>query len=73
LTRQAFGQSIEATPLQVAMAYAAIANGGVMMRPYLVAVCNNNGQVVTTQPGALRRVISARGTIIDGDVEAFGN
>ncbi|HYT33676.1 MAG TPA: penicillin-binding protein 2 [Ktedonobacteraceae bacterium] len=60
LTRQAFGQSIEATPLQVAMAYATIANGGVMMRPYLVAVCNNNGHVVTTQPEALRRVISAR-------------
>jgi len=60
LTRQAFGQSIEATPLQMAMAYATIANGGVMMRPYLVAVCNNNGHVVTTQPEALRRVISAR-------------
>ena len=64
LTRQAFGQSIEATPLQVAMAYATIANGGVMMRPYLLAVCNNNGHVVTTQPEVLRRVISARAAML---------
>jgi cell division protein FtsI/penicillin-binding protein 2 len=60
LTRQAFGQSILATPLQVAMAYQAIANGGVMMRPYLVAAINNNGQVTTTQPRVERHVISAR-------------
>ena len=64
LTRQAFGQSIEATPLQVAMSYATIANGGVMMRPYLLAVCNNNGHVVTTQPEALRRAISARAAML---------
>ncbi len=59
LTRQAFGQSILATPMQVATAYEAIANGGVMMYPYLVAETNNNGQVVTTHPRVERRVISA--------------
>src|SRR6266700_4015397 len=58
LTRQAFGQSILATPLQVAMAYETIANGGLMMRPYLVASINNNGRVVTIQPQVERRVIS---------------
>ena len=58
LTRQAFGQSILATPLQVAMAYETIANGGVLMRPYLVASINNNGHVVTTQPQVERRVIN---------------
>lgn len=58
LTRQAFGQSIVATPLQVAQAYQAIANGGVMMRPYLITSVNNNGQVTTTQPTVKRRVIS---------------
>jgi cell division protein FtsI/penicillin-binding protein 2 len=58
LTRQAFGQSILATPLQVAMAYAAIANGGVMMHTYMVASINNNGSMVSTQPEVLRRVIS---------------
>ena len=59
LTRQAFGQSVLATPLQVAVAYEAIANGGVMMRPYLVATVDDNGHVVTTQPQVERRVISA--------------
>ena len=58
LTRQAFGQSILVTPIQLAMAYQAIANGGVMMHPYLVAQINKNGQVVTTQPKVERRVIS---------------
>lgn len=60
LTRQAFGQSILATPLQMAMAYETIANGGVMMRPYLVASINNNGRTVTTQPQVERRVISEK-------------
>jgi cell division protein FtsI/penicillin-binding protein 2 len=60
LARQAFGQSITATPLQVAMAYEAIANGGVMMRPYLVASINNNGHTTTIQPQVERRVISAQ-------------
>jgi cell division protein FtsI/penicillin-binding protein 2 len=59
LTRQAFGQSILATPLQVASAYEAIANGGVLMHPYLVAKINTNGKVVTTQPEIERRVISS--------------
>jgi cell division protein FtsI/penicillin-binding protein 2 len=59
LTRQAFGQSILATPMQVAMAYEAVANDGVMMRPYLVSKINTNGKIVITQPGVERRVISA--------------
>ncbi|QBD81189.1 penicillin-binding protein 2 [Ktedonosporobacter rubrisoli] len=58
LARQSFGQAILATPLQMAMVFQAIANGGVMMQPYLVASVENNGQVETTQPHALRRVIS---------------
>lgn len=58
LTRQAFGQSIEATPLQVAQAYQAIANGGVMMQPYLVSKIDNNGHVTLIQPQVKRRVIS---------------
>jgi len=60
LTRQAFGQAITATPLQVAMAYEAIANGGVMMQPYLVSSINNGGHVNTTSPVVQRRVISAQ-------------
>jgi cell division protein FtsI/penicillin-binding protein 2 len=68
LTRQAFGQSILATPLQVAMAYLAIANAGVSMRPYLVASINNNGHIVTTQPQVVRHVISAHTAAILTDM-----
>ncbi len=58
LTRQSFGQSILATPLQMAQAYQAIANGGVMMQPYLVSKVDKNGQVTLIQPQIKRRVIS---------------
>lgn len=59
LTRQAFGQSIAVTPLQMAMVYQAIANGGVMMKPYLVSSINDNGHLTTFQPQMRQRVISA--------------
>jgi cell division protein FtsI/penicillin-binding protein 2 len=59
LTRQAFGQSITATPLQIAVAYQTIANGGVMMQPYLVGSIDNNGQATQTKPQIARRVISS--------------
>jgi cell division protein FtsI/penicillin-binding protein 2 len=58
LTRQSFGQSITATPLQVVMAYQAIANGGVMMRPYVLAATEEQGRVTRIQPQVQRRVIS---------------
>jgi len=58
LTRQAFGQSMTASPLQMARAYQAIANGGVMMQPYILASTNDNGHIVTMKPQMLRRVIS---------------
>jgi cell division protein FtsI/penicillin-binding protein 2 len=60
LARQGFGQSIQVTPLQMAVAYQTIANNGVMMHPYLVASINNNGHITTTQPQVERRVISAK-------------
>lgn len=60
LTRQAFGQAISATPLQMVMAYEAIANGGVMMQPYLVASIKGNGLNITIQPTVKRRIISAQ-------------
>lgn len=60
LTRQAFGQSILVTPLQLAMAYQAIANGGIMMQPYLVASINNNGRITATSPHIVRQVISTQ-------------
>ena len=50
------GQGIAVTPLQVAAAYSAIANGGVWMRPYLAAQVGTH----VMQPGGERRVISAK-------------
>jgi cell division protein FtsI/penicillin-binding protein 2 len=60
LTRQSFGQSIQTTPLHVAMAYQAIANGGTLMRPYLIQSIDNNGQKTQTQPQVQHQVISAK-------------
>jgi cell division protein FtsI/penicillin-binding protein 2 len=54
-----FGQGITATPLQVVAAYSAIANGGILMKPYLVQeIINEQGEREITQPKQIRRVIS---------------
>lgn len=55
-----FGQGISVTPMQLAAATAAIANGGTLMRPYLVEkIVDSHGQVVRQQtPTAVRRVVS---------------
>ncbi|NNF04151.1 MAG: penicillin-binding protein 2, partial [Rhodothermales bacterium] len=52
------GYEINATPLQVLAAYAAFANGGVLMRPYVVQErIDASGQVTWRQePQAIRRV-----------------
>ncbi|HXT12450.1 MAG TPA: penicillin-binding protein 2 [Candidatus Angelobacter sp.] len=54
------GQGIAVTRLQITMAMAAIANGGVLMRPMLVKrLEDENGNVVVRYaPQAVRRVIS---------------
>ena len=59
LTRQSFGQSITVTPIQLARAYQAIANGGVMMKPYLVASVKENDRVTTMQPQEQGQIVSA--------------
>jgi cell division protein FtsI/penicillin-binding protein 2 len=59
LSRQAFGQSIRATPIQMAMAYQALANGGVLLQPSVLASINEDGKISKTQPKVERRVISA--------------
>ncbi len=59
LGTNSFGQGISATPLQVAAAYAAIANGGVLMRPYVVSEIRYADRVTRRQPVRVRRVISA--------------
>jgi cell division protein FtsI (penicillin-binding protein 3) len=57
-----FGYGIASTPLQLACAYAAIANGGVLMRPYIVKErrSTDGKSRIITHPQMVRRVVSAR-------------
>lgn len=57
----AMGQEIGVTPLQMVTAIASIANGGVLLRPYVVAqVLDAKGRVTAeTKPQVRRRVISS--------------
>lgn len=56
----AFGQGVSVTAIQMVQAFAAVANGGVMMRPHVIqAVLDKHHQVVReTRPQMVRRVMS---------------
>jgi cell division protein FtsI (penicillin-binding protein 3) len=60
LANHGFGQGVGVTPIQLAVAYAAIANGGYLVRPYVVkAAYDAAGRpLLTHTPEALHRVIS---------------
>jgi cell division protein FtsI/penicillin-binding protein 2 len=55
-----FGQGISTTPIALIRAYAAIANGGLLLKPRLIhAECDENGTVITSYgPQIERRVMS---------------
>lgn len=55
-----FGQGVSATALQLAAAISAVANGGQLMKPYLVeTISDENGvELERTSPQVQRRVIS---------------
>ena len=57
-----FGQGLSVTPIQMASAVAAIANGGLLMEPYLVErVTDADGQQIQHHlPQVIRRVISEK-------------
>lgn len=60
-TTGAFGQGLTVTPLQLAVAYGALANGGKLMQPYVVdRIQKPDGSDVITQPKEVRQVISAQ-------------
>jgi cell division protein FtsI/penicillin-binding protein 2 len=54
-----FGQGIEVTPIQLVRAFGAIANGGKLMRPYIVEkIIKPDGTELKTKPEIQREVIS---------------
>lgn len=62
LAENSFGESIGVTPLQMVAAYGALANSGVLLRPYVVAsITANGGQGTVTRygPQTVRQVVSA--------------
>lgn len=62
-----FGQGLTVTPIQMAAAFGALANGGKLMRPYTVAsVRHADGSVTTTEPVAVRQVITKRAAALVG-------
>ncbi len=60
LNTMAYGYEVGVTPLQIVAAYAAVANKGVLMKPFIVRqVQDEHGQVIAmTQPQKIRTVIS---------------
>ncbi len=62
LTSIPYGYEVSTTPIQMLTAYAAIANGGIMMKPYVVkALETSDGKVVKEfEPERIRRVCSPR-------------
>ncbi len=56
-----FGQGITVTPLQMVMSYAAIANGGKLMEPYVVEEMRHpDGTVETHMPKVIRQVLTQK-------------
>jgi cell division protein FtsI (penicillin-binding protein 3) len=60
LAAMSIGQEIGVTPLQMLRAYSAIANGGVLMKPYIVSeIISASGKVLKkNSPTEVRRIIS---------------
>lgn len=58
-SRISYGYAVSVTPLQVACAYSAIANGGTLMKPLLVKsiMANNGTTIMNYKPTPVRRVI----------------
>jgi cell division protein FtsI (penicillin-binding protein 3)/stage V sporulation protein D (sporulation-specific penicillin-binding protein) len=55
-----FGQGIGITPIQLVRAFCAIANGGKLVKPYVVEKIFENGKITETQPEISSQVISQK-------------
>ena len=59
-----FGQGIEMTPIQLARAICAIANGGKLVRPYLVEKIIKDGKEIKIEPKIQKESIIAKETAL---------
>jgi cell division protein FtsI (penicillin-binding protein 3) len=58
LANFAFGHGLSATPLQVATAYGAVANGGYLMKPMIVKrICYSSGAIKDLKPTMIRQAL----------------
>lgn len=56
-----FGQGLAVTPLQMVMSYQALANQGVLMKPYIVqSIKYSDGRVEELKPQQVRQVVSSQ-------------
>lgn len=62
LKTMGFGHALMATPIQLVMAYSAVANGGILMQPQIVKEWRDSkgGLVEKMKPDTVRRVISEK-------------
>lgn len=80
LATNSYGQGLAVTPLQVLTAVSSLANGGVLMRPYVVSRVVSDDDVRTYEPVPVRRVISEESArtvmrmmyeVVEGNVEGI--
>lgn len=65
----AFGQGMTATPLQLVRAYAALGNGGVLMKPRLVEkITHGDGTEEIIPLESVRRVVSEETALVMGEM-----
>ena len=60
LVNASFGQGISATPLQVVMSFAAIANQGKLMKPYIVSKIKTPDKIIENTSEVIGRPISEK-------------
>jgi cell division protein FtsI/penicillin-binding protein 2 len=60
LGTNSFGQGIAVTPLQMVSAVAAVANDGLLMKPYIVDRIVEDGRVTATRPQSVRWAVSTQ-------------
>ncbi len=67
LATASFGQGIAVTPIQIAAAYAALANGGKLPKPYIVdKIIMDKNEVKEFHPQIIKQVISERAAALIG-------